>query len=249
MHAYGYIPATQPQIPGEGRLSSALDKFGGPATETVAGIILNQVVAEFGTPVRIESASTILDEALATFGAPMPAASAGTIFEDNFTTACLLIEDSESTTQCSIKAEDETTTNCPTNDDDDAADGSPTEELAEDGSESTERPKWRPKSHRLCKVKRERLNKLARRLAAMEPVELSAELRANEFLMNKLRNKVKQHQASNAEAAASSAEQPPNQKESLWPCDNLAVGNGVAADPAAEWTHTVGWMQLAMSGW
>jgi len=48
------------------------------------------------------------------------------------------------------------------------------------------------RNRRLCKVKRERLVNLARRLVAMEDVELSAELQANVFFMKKLKLKVAQ---------------------------------------------------------
>jgi len=232
----GTISVPPPRVQGERRLCSALDESDGSKREKVAGLILDGVLAEFGAPVPMAPASTILDQAIAKFGAPIAA-----------------VEDLVNTDPFQTNAEDKTTTNCPTNDDAETieqghtAEGSASDE--HDDSESVETRNCRRKSHRLCKVKRERLNKLARRLAAREPVELSAELQGNEFLMNKLRNKIKQHQRSNQQVAASSVEQQANRKESAWPCANLGVADAVAADPAAKWTHTVGWMHMAMSGW
>jgi len=109
----------------------------------------------------------------------------------------------------------------------------------------------RRKRPRLCKVKRERLTKLANRLATTDDWELSPEMKGNDFLMSRLMSKVHQARASikksKPQVARSSTEATVDPMMnymdnevlatspalwlygSLWSCDTVRA-------PAAEWT-------------
>jgi hypothetical protein len=185
----------------EMQLSMTLASFGTPMPETCTGMQRG--------PKDID-----IDLPLAIMGAGATATKQGsTEFKDDITTYCPKSDEDDDDDDDDVATEHRPATGqnelgegrrdyqYPGSSAEEGAAEDVTDDPAALGKENRRtKSRWARKSHRLCKVKRERLDKLAKRLVAMENVELSAELQANQFFMNKLMNKVAQisHAASKA---------------------------------------------------